>query len=80
VTSSDPTQWRADAIARRDAAFAIIDAKVADMDTATSLITTNGWDGLTANQRKAIMLGVVADLKALALDYRRDLAAELDSP
>lgn len=77
---SDPFAWRTAALARLATANALIDAKVADMDTATGLITASGWDGLTANQRKAIILGVIADLRALALDHKRLLADMLDSP
>lgn len=78
--SIDPAAWRTAALARLNTANALIDAKVADMDTATSLINASGWDGLTANQRKLIMLGVIADLRALALDHKRILGETLDSP
>lgn len=80
MSTTDPVAWRAAAVARLATANALIDAKVADMDTATGLITASGWDGLTANQRKLIMLGVIADLRALALDHKRILGELLDSP
>ena len=31
-----------------------------------SHLQANGWDGLTANQRKAIMLGIVQGIRAQA--------------
>jgi hypothetical protein len=39
---------------------------IADCSTAEGLLNASGWDGLTANQRKAIMLGVVQALRAQA--------------
>jgi hypothetical protein len=36
-----------------------------DIATARALIATNGWDGLTANQRKAIMDGILVDVAGI---------------
>jgi hypothetical protein len=77
---ADPVADRTAAVTRLAAASALIDAKVADMDTATGLINTSGWDGLTVNQRKVIMLGVIADLRAISLELKRIESAFVDLP
>lgn len=43
-----------------------LQAAITDCNTAEGLINANGWDGLTPAQRKAIMLGVVQDIRAAA--------------
>jgi hypothetical protein len=37
-----------------------------DVNTAIAAVTNNGWDGLTANQRKLIILGLLKVVRFLA--------------
>jgi hypothetical protein len=49
---------------------------ITDCDTAEALIQASGWDALTANQRKAITLGLVQATRAAA----RLILNQSDSP
>lgn len=82
MSTNDPAAWRAAALARLATANALIDAKVADLDTLITALQGGGasWDNLTPAQRTVSIRSLAQDVKALALDHKRILAELLDAP
>lgn len=82
MSTNDPAAWRAAALARLVNANALIDAKVADLDTLITALQGGGaaWDNLTPAQRTVSIRSLAQDVKALALDHKRILAELLDAP
>lgn len=82
MSAADPAAWRAAALARAANANALIDARVADLDTLITALQAGGpaWDNLTPAQRTVSMRSLAQDVRAIAIDHKRIIADLLDSP